>query len=221
MVVERTISLVRSNVDQVEIQVTLESQEGDQTLGYLLIPFDSIPANAEALVIQPAKQSAPGQLTSAVVDISLVQASVSGGVTQLQPIGPLTICLLSDKSSEFDQTCLSYLDTLVDPPVWKCQDECLERVSPSMVCGLTDHLTNFAVLLTGKSNEWQNKCDKSEYYFSGSALSDGLISLGIAFVVLLIAFILVAVYHYAWKLNKRRETINRLKKNNQINESKL
>lgn len=31
------------------------------------------------------------------------------------------------------------LDAVVDPPIWKCQDECLTQISPSFWCGKTSH----------------------------------------------------------------------------------
>jgi hypothetical protein len=78
--------------------------------------------------------------------------------------------------------CLSYIDTSVKPPVWKCQDDCLTQVSPSFWCGETDHFTNFAVLLSGSKKKSSTttkigkNCDNSSNdYFAGSALADGLI----------------------------------------------
>lgn len=35
--------------------------------------------------------------------------------------------------------------TSVDPPVWKCEDECLIQIGPSFWCGTTDHLSLFYI----------------------------------------------------------------------------
>ena len=89
------------------------------------------------------------QLGGTLLDITL--SDLSGNqISQLDQ--SLTICLAPvNKSKSADRPCLSYFDEKEDK--WLCQDRCLTSPSKGdLVCGRTDHLTNFAMLLSGKGS---------------------------------------------------------------------
>lgn len=89
-------------------------------------------------------------------------ASLASDVYDFSPDGqrfqkPATLCLKADVPAE-SGSCLGWYDGASKE--WKCEDECLEQVSPSFWCGTTDHFTNFAVLLTGSSSD--SKCSSDQ-----------------------------------------------------------
>jgi hypothetical protein len=73
----------------------------------------------------------------------------------------VTICLSANAKAGED-ACLGYLDESTDPPTWKCQDECLKEKN-DLLCGNTDHFTNFAILLTGGGGGG-DKCNRDDNY---------------------------------------------------------
>ncbi len=46
-------------------------------------------------------------------------------------------------------SCLGYLDEILNPPQWVCQDTCVSSNTNGNLCGTTNHLTNFAILFYG------------------------------------------------------------------------
>lgn len=92
---------------------------------------------------------------------------------------------------------------------WICEDECLEKSNnKNMLCGETDHLTSFALLLTG--NNSNSKCsDGNEDYIYAW--------LSLAFVSLAIIIVLVAVMSKEVQLYKRKQKINKFLKSQQGN----
>lgn len=86
------------------------------------------------------------------------------------------------------QLCLGYLDLTVSPPKWICQDPCVTSSNVGgelVVCGSTNHLTNFAVLFQGVGGVCSNS------FILGKALYDSMLALGIALLILLICCILL------------------------------
>ena len=92
------------------------------------------------------------QLGGIILDITLTD-SEGRPITQLDT--PLVICLAQSNTTKLEKgqsPCLSYYDERKDK--WTCQDECLNNAGQgSLYCGRTDHLTNFALLLSGSSGK--------------------------------------------------------------------
>lgn len=175
--------------------VTIQGQDGQQ-LG--IINTEGSFTGEGLLIIRSAPEELIDQVgtdgvASAIVDITVV----GNDGKEKQPNGLLELCLRIYNSTDADKKlCLSYIDESVNPPEWKCQDECLTQISPTFWCGKTNHLTNFAVLLTGRND--QNKrlkdcSDNGEYYIFGYWIYDAILALGIAGIVVLIAVVLILV----------------------------
>ncbi len=68
---------------------------------------------------------------------------------------PVELCFtLTNPPSDTSAACLGYFDESTKS--WKCEDECLESKGGGVVCGTTNHFTNFAILL---SSGGSSKCD--------------------------------------------------------------
>jgi len=81
-----------------------------------------------------------------------------------------------------------------DTGKWQCDDHCLEEDSDGQLCGDVDHLTNFALLLSGNGG---SGCGSSAGdYILGSAWNDFYLIISVSgFVVILSCFIiLLGVY---------------------------
>ncbi len=65
----------------------------------------------------------------------------------------LEVCLDAKGASPDPGTCLGFFDEATS--TWKCQDECLKKNTKGQLCGNTDHLTTFAILLTGGGDRTQ------------------------------------------------------------------
>merc|ERR1711974_237002 len=87
------------------------------------------------------------------------------------------ICFVSQKEKG---ACLSFFNT--KNRKWECEDKCLENVG-SQVCGKTDHLTSFSLLLAGGS-VGESCSSNSDYLFAW---------LSAAFVLFAIILVLLAV----------------------------
>ena len=85
------------------------------------------------------------QLGGLILDITLLDRN-GNLVTKLDD--PLSICLPRPPELARKDICLGFYDERQSR--WKCEDPCLtNKDSKSLLCGQTDHLTNFALLLTG------------------------------------------------------------------------
>ena len=124
----------------------------------------------------------PSSSLSDVVDITF---TLNG--EEVQPISSIEICF--DVPAD-DNSCLGYFDTKTRS--WICQDKCLKRKGNS-VCGETDHLTNFAILLSGNGG---GGCGDDENYIFGSIEEDAIL-IGCIVAALwfcLVLFVLFALY---------------------------
>ena len=108
-----------------------------------------------------------------------------GSTTQLSR--DIEICIEVERGVEEDEVCLGFIDESVDPPEWKCEDECPEKKG-SQICGKTGHATNFGVLLGGAGGG--DSCGSSYLYFTGDATWD---SITILLCILLMICIVIAV----------------------------
>ena len=124
--------------------------DGNQ-LGSLFIPalLSSQPNVTLTVIGSSVEPAAPAnqQLGSSILQITLVD-SKNNSITDLDV--PLTVCFVpSDEENK--RQCLSYYDER--KAKWKCEDKCLTRTKEGSLCGQTNHLTNFALLLLGPSEE--------------------------------------------------------------------
>jgi hypothetical protein len=103
-----------------------------------------------AYVIAEPAQFPDQLLASTILNITLVNAE-GQSITQLDT--PLTICLSPPNDTKKNENlCLSYYDELKSK--WRCEDRCLSSIrKDSQLCGQTGHLTNFALLITGRTED--------------------------------------------------------------------
>ena len=118
-------------------------------------------------------------------------------ITQLD--SPLIICLTpSNSTKKGESQCLSYFDEKKEK--WKCQDECLTTTRDNQLCGQTDHLTNFALLLSGNSGGGGHPCRSDSQSFVLSWASLGLVAVAVLIVAIFALIIEVCI---RWKRYKR------------------
>lgn len=122
----------------------------DDAGAVLSVPPGALAADTTFTITPVDKVDAVAELGSAIYDIS------GNEVTTFDE--PVTICLKSSSSAE--GSCLGYLDTSGQPAAWRCQDECLQS-HDDLLCGETNHLTNFAILL-GSGGGGGSKCGSDE-----------------------------------------------------------
>ena len=134
-------------------------------------------------------ESELNNLASPVVDIS-VTGSLRGSVE---------ICLSATRSIS-DNSCLGYIDESKNPPKWVCEDKCLQK-SNGLICGETNHFTNFAILLGGDGSG-NKDCSDGKDYVTGSVKGDViLISSCIGLLIVLGAiFIFLASFSKSARL---------------------
>ena len=82
-------------------------------------------------------------VVSDIFDVSLANPNAVLG-------GDVEICLKAKTKRE--NLCLGYLDESKSPPKWECEDRCLQIDDNGLICGETDHFTNFALLLDGNGS---------------------------------------------------------------------
>ena len=140
------------------------------------------------LTIEYGSSPNPGPLGSIILNITLVD-SQGNLITILD--SPLTICLprLNTTKKE-DNVCLGYLDEANGE--WKCEDTCPENKKNRFVCGQTDHLTNFALLLLGNL-ENGNPCESQARNSTISWISLGLVAAAVVYVA--IGVLCIEVYY--------------------------
>ena len=107
----------------------------------------------------------PRAALSVVIDVSLTSLNQSA----LQPDSSIEICFGVSTDVSLRESCLGYLNEEKEPPQWECEDRCLKQ-RENFICGKTDHLTNFAILLTGSGNAAH--CDDDEIYIFSEAWQD-------------------------------------------------
>jgi hypothetical protein len=140
------------------------------------------------------------EIGGTILDITL--ADVDGNsVTELD--APLVICFARpNKTSPFKNrdVCLSYYDTR--KAKWVCEDECLSYTGKDdQLCGETDHLTNFALLLTGAAGGNGNG-DPCSSFSQDNTLA--WVSLGLVAGAILIVALSVIVVEVRTRWNNHR-----------------
>lgn len=80
--------------------------------------------------------------------------------------GEATICLTVDSKESTQSACLAFYNEKTT--TWECQDPCLTP-NKDQLCGKTDHLTSFAILLGTRSDS--ETCSSGSIPFVGGVLS--------------------------------------------------
>ena len=169
--------LVQINPSSVSSNLAVELiNSREDLLGILLVPplLTSQPNTTLAAFDVDRGNSSNGQaLVSSILEITLVD-NEGTFVTQLD--SPLTICLaLANETKKTERICLSYYDE--QRGKWRCEDNCLvtnRTREDNLLCGQTDHLTNFALLLSAKGSQ-ADPCQSNQADTTLSWLSFGLI----------------------------------------------
>jgi len=105
--------------------------------------------------------------------------------------GNVEICFKSKEEEGSEDLCLGFLDETTNPPEWKCEDKCLEENNDNLLCGETEHFTNFALLLNGGASGSSGCESSSEDWITGSIKGDFiLLSTCVAIIILCILIIL-------------------------------
>ena len=146
--------------------VELPDLPGKELVGALYIP-SNLSNQVNITLITSYFDSIEGtsfneqSLASTVLNITLFDGQ-GNSITKLD--SPLTICLALPNKERGQRVCLSYYDERKDK--WRCEDKCLTTIASkgtkssnsnnkeeSLLCGQTDHLTNFALLLIGSERD--------------------------------------------------------------------
>lgn len=156
---------------EVDRSVTIRDREGAE-VGSVTVPEGT----AGVLILaSDARVVIIGDIVSQVVDITIVSTE---GETITVFDDPIEICFETEE--EEGDVCLGFFN---DEGRWECEDYCLKS-SDGRLCGESDHLTNFALLLsTADSGE---KCGSSSKEYVIAYLS-------MAFVVAAIVAVAVVV----------------------------
>jgi len=123
------------------------------------------------------------QVISEVIDVSFVSSTSSLN-------NEVEICIKPNRNVDANSGCLGFYDEQAQQ--WKCQDDCLEEQQSGLLCGKTDHFTNFAILLTGSSSH--DGCHSmSGVYITGSWEGDLILTscfIGVAVFLVVIIILL-------------------------------
>ena len=130
--------------------------------------------------------STPDEFIVSASDTSLIFSpifSVTTTENQNTLGGNVQICIAPQEETNED-LCLGFLDESEIPPKWKCEDPCLDENETGMLCGETDHFTNFALLLSGNAGG-NSRCGSSSMdWITGSITGDAiLISITVGVVI--------------------------------------
>lgn len=162
----------------------------------------SVASSTTNLTLSPLQIRDPSNLVSTRIDVTLFN---SQGQEISQFKDKVTVCLhtkesvsksdvsiasflsfdlrLSETDSKDQNLCLGFYAT--SSRSWICQDKCLTPSNESMVCGQTNHFTNFAVLLEGITSG----CDPQ--FIFGKAIYDSTLALGIAGLILIFCMVIL------------------------------
>ena len=177
-------------------RVEIPNREGS-LIGSLIIPRDLTRWRNSTLTITVADENYWNTsnlfLGEMVLDITLLN-SEGEDVSDLD--SALTICLPRPNNTNPRDLCLGYFRDGKDQ--WRCEDLCLIRRGNEL-CGQTDHLTNFALLIMGNLND--DPCSTEIGHNVLAWISLGLVGLAILFVVIGVCLIEVRYRYVRYKIN--------------------
>ena len=149
--------------------------------GNLVGSVTNVETPRSTLIIENINPTAnlPVQVFSPIVNVTIFD-EFGNSITKFDE--PITICLETDIRG--GDGCLSYYDE--SEARWICQDPCLEDGPNGQKCGKTNHLTSFAVLLTGSG--MKKECDSEDsmpvLFWISLGLSCGAILIVILFIAI-------------------------------------
>lgn len=141
-------------------EVTIPPVDGDATLVVVETPDNLLPDKGEPV-------------TAA---INVVVLTSEGELTQFDA-DPVTLCFFNVDTTE--DRCLAFIN---DAGEWECEDFCLSAGKDNSVCGDSDHLTNFAILLDTRGGS-DSRCDSSSLDLSFVWASTALVVAAIILVL--------------------------------------
>lgn len=106
---------------------------------FLSVPPAALPRDT-VITVEPAGRDVP--------DVQRATEVYTFSPAGLRFREPATVCFRASADAAAGN-CLGYLDETRSPPQWRCEDPCLDKKEGDLVCGETDHFTNFAILLGG------------------------------------------------------------------------
>ena len=100
------------------------------------------------LQIIPGDAFVSNQVASSILDITLLNEF---GIS-IQPSNNIEICFNVNDNIDKDDSCLGFFNE--ETKEWECEDRCLKEKNDNeekedLLCGETNHLTNFAILFSG------------------------------------------------------------------------
>jgi len=175
--------------------VDLTSQQGS-SVGALIIP-ESVAPGGTVSVAFVSDIPDERDLGNIIVDIR-IQDSFGLPVTELSE--DVTICLEHEGNVD-DSTCLGFFNVKTNE--WECQDSCLEQQG-NRLCGRTDHLTSFALLLEGNGGQ---SCSSSEDFLY-TWLSCGAV---VVALIVIITAVALNEFKIQGKTLRKRQTLQEIR----------
>jgi len=84
-----------------------------------------------------------------------------------------------------------------NPPRWVCQDPCLSENDDGLLCGKTDHFTNFALLLQGNGRGGSSACDSTiDEWLTGVWYGDLILILLCVLVMVGIGIFIISISYW-------------------------
>lgn len=150
------------------------------------IPPASVPNQVILFLTESKLPSKPNVITE-IVNVTLFSTSAG---EDIQPLAPIEICFEIQPDKE---QCLGFLNERKIPAEWECEDRCL-TTRGNLRCGKTDHLTNFAILLTGDVGN-DDGCGDDQDYILGNSKQDGIL-IGCVVAAFWVLLIVASLYFF-------------------------
>lgn len=180
---------------EVDRFVPVRDTDGGQ-VGSVLLPQDTV----GALVISSDTDAVPiSAVVSIIVDVTVIGAN---GELITEFDDPIEICFETDEDE--GDVCLGFYN---EEGNWECEDFCLEATNDG-VCGETDHLTSFALLLDSSAGSG-DKCGSESTNYVIAYLSIAFISAAIVAVIVLAVLVEIRLRVKAYMLENEFRTMER------------
>ena len=121
-----------------------------------------------------------------------------------QPNEPISICfeVTSAQTRDKEDLCLGSFSP--NTGLWSCDDPCLQQ-EDNLLCGTVDHLTNFALLLSGGGGKNGNCGSGTFDYIAGSAWADLLLSASCVLFCCFFVMLVVCIRSFKVQTRKREK----------------
>ena len=167
--------------------------QDDESIEALVFPPTGVVGTLSVELVPISSELQANELRSGIISVEMFDEN-GNPITQFDEAFEICIRAPREKQNDF---CLGFFDESNFD--WECEDECPDEISrgdTELMCGKTNHLTNFALLLNGKDGNG-NDCDSFEGDFiTGSAYGDLILFLSflagavccVCCVILLVTF---------------------------------